>query len=147
MKISFKVKFVFENNPSKHLTYFVQEKDMLKAEEIAKLQLGQKGKDSITSTEITPLVLNDTIGKKGMTYTNFKDQISDDPRMTELAFMWMRGTKEARKGIEEELKKLFDPLDPKYTETAIKTLKLMASFVAIHDLRKYGTKHSLEGLN
>jgi hypothetical protein len=147
MKTSFKVKFVFEDNPEKHLTYFVQENDLQKAEEVAKEQLGQKGRDSITSVSITPLVLNDIIGKKGKVYENFKDQISDDPRMIELAFMWMRGNKAARKGIEAQLKGLFDPLDSDYTKQAISTLKLMASFVAYFDFSKYGKKHSLEGLN
>ena len=65
MKTSFKVKFVFENDESKSLTYFVQAKDMETARLEAVDFLGN-GKKSITSTEITPLVLNDTIGKKRM---------------------------------------------------------------------------------
>jgi len=146
MKTSFKVKFVFENDKIKHLTYFVSASDMIQAEKIAIKKLGQKGKDSITSTEITPIVLNDTIGKPGKEYKNFQDQIDDDPRITELAFMWMRGDKKTRKEIEEKIKILFDPLDPVYTRQAMNSMKLKASLVATLDLIKYGKKSDLEGL-
>jgi len=145
MKTSFKVKFVFENDNSKHLTYYVKETDMLKAEEVAKQKLGQKGKDSITSTEITPIVLNDIIGIKGKEYTNFKDQVNDDPRITKLAFMWARSDKKIRLEIEEKIKNLFDPIDPEYTQQAMNTLRFKASLAAMLDLVKYDKKANMEG--
>jgi len=119
---------------------------MIQAEKAARKKLGQKGKDAITSTEITPIVLNDTIGKPDKEYKNFQDQIDDDPRITELAFMWMRGNRKTRKEIEEKLKVLFDPLDPVYTRQAMNSMKLKASLVATLDLIKYGKKSDLEGL-
>ena len=83
----FKVKFIFDNDETKHLEYFVEASDIIDAENKAFQKLGTNGKEHKTGAEITPIVLNLTLGKPGKKYDNFKDQLSDDPKIN--IFIWL----------------------------------------------------------
>jgi len=136
----FNVKFIFDNDQSQHLEYFVEASDIIQAEEKAFLKLGDNGKKHKTSAEITPIVLNLTLGKAEKKYDSFKDQFSDDPHIAELSIRYLRGTKQIKEEIEKMLKKMFSPLPKEYQNQAITTLKMMVGLAACLDYAKYGDK-------
>ncbi len=134
----FNVKFIFDNDQTKHLSYYVEALDIIDAETKAFKKLGSNGQNHKTSCEITPIVLNLTIGKPDKKYDNFKDQIADDPKIIELAAMYLRGDQKIKDDIKMQLDKMFKPLGVEYQKQAITTLKAVVGIAAIHDLAKYG---------
>lgn len=136
----FKVTFFFNNDEKQHLEYFVEASDIVAAEKKAFEKLGSNGKKCKTSAEILPIVLDITLGKPGKKYENFKDQLADDPKMPELAFMYLRGGSKIRDDIKKELDKMFAPLGKEYQDQAMSTVIMMSSLAAIHDSEKYGKK-------
>lgn len=136
----FNVKFFFDNDKNQHLEYYVEASDVVAAEKKGFEKLGSNGKKHKTSCEITPIVLNVTIGKPGKKYESFKEQLGDDPKMPELAFMYLRGSQNIKDDIKKMLDKMFAPLGKEYQEQAIQTLKMMTGLAAIHDSQKYGEK-------
>ncbi len=138
--IHYDVKFIFDNDNSKHLSYYVEASDIIEAEKLAFKKLGTMGQNHKTSCEITPIVLNFTIGKPDKKYDNFKDQLADDPKIIELAGMYLRGDQKIKDEIKNKLDKMFKPLGNEYQKQAITTLKAVVGIAAIHDYMKYGKK-------
>jgi hypothetical protein len=140
----FNVKFIFDNDEKQHLSYYVEASDIIEAENKAFEKLGENGKKHKTAAEITPIVLNVTLGKPDKKYDSFKDQMADDPKIVELAFMYLRGSKIVKNDIEKALNMMFEPLGSEYQNQAIMTLKMIASLGACHDVQKYGKTKYLE---
>ena len=140
----FNVKFIFDNDNTQHLSYYVEALDIIEAENKAFEKLGENGKKSKTGAEITPIVLNLTLGKPDKKYKSFQDQMADDPKIVELAFMYLRGSKLVKNDIEKALNLMFSPLGEEYQKQAMSTLKMMSSLCACHDVKKYGKTKYLE---
>lgn len=140
----FKVKFFFENDDTKHLEYFVEASDIIDAEHKAFQKLGENGQKCKTGSEITPIVLNVTIGKEGKKYDSFKDQLSDDPKIIEISMMYLRGDQKVKDEIKKMLDEMFAPLGEQYQKQAISTLRMFASLGAVHDVQKFGKTKYLE---
>jgi hypothetical protein len=144
----FKVKFEFDNVKNETLTYYVEASDIIEAEKLAFERLGENGKKHKTGAEIMPIVLNLTLGKPDKKYASFKDQMADDPKIVELAMMYLRGDQKVKNEIKSMLDQMFKPLGKDYQNQAMSTLKMVASLGAIHDVKKYGkTKYLVDWLN
>jgi len=140
----FNVKFIFDNDQTQHLSYYVEASDIIEAENKAFQKLGENGKKHKTSAEITPIVLNLTLGKAGKKYKDFKDQFTDDPKIVELAAIYLRGSNNVKDEIKGLLDQMFAPLGPEYQNQAMTSLKMVAGFAACLDFAKYGKTPYLE---
>lgn len=140
----FNVKFIFDNDNTQHLSYYVEALDIIEAESKAFEKLGENGKKHKTSAEITPIVLNLTLGKPGKKYKDFKDQMADDPKIVELAAIYLRGSDTVKAEIKNLLDQMFAPLGAEYQTQALSTVKMVAGFAACIDFAKHGKTPYLE---
>ncbi len=140
----FNVKFIFDNDEKQNLAYYVEASDIIDAENKAFEKLGENGKKHKTSAEITPIVLNLTLGKPGKKYKDFKDQMADDPKIVELAAIYLRGADTVKAEIKNLLDQMFAPLGADYQNQALSTVKMVAGFAACIDFAKHGKTSYLE---
>ena len=140
----FNVKFIFNNDETQHLEYYVEALDIIEAEQKAFEKLGENGKKSKTSAEITPIVLNLTLGKPGKKYKSFQDQMSDDPKIVELSIIYLRGSDKVKNEIKNLLDQMFAPLGEVYQKQALSTLKMVVGISACMDFAKHGRTQYLE---
>lgn len=140
----FNVKFIFDNDQSQNLAYYVEASDIIDAENKAFEKLGENGKKHKTSAEITPIVLDLTLGKPGKKYKSFQDQMADDPKIVELASIYLRGSDTVKTEIKDLLDQMFSPLGPTYQKQALSTLKMVVGFAACVDFAKHGRSPHLE---
>lgn len=142
--IWYRVVFTFDNDESKTLSHYVQASDIIDAENKAFEKLGENGKAHKTGASITPIVLNVTLGRPDKKYDSFKDQMADDPKIIELAAMYLRGDQNIKDDITKALNAMFEPLGQEYQKQAIQTLKMVVGLCACHDVQKYGKTKYLE---
>ena len=140
----FNVKFIFDNDQTQHLSYYVEASDIIQAEKKAFQKLGENGKKCKTGAEITPIVLDLTLGKPGKKYKDFKDQMADDSKIVELAAIYLRGSDTVKAEIKNLLDQMFAPLGAEYQNQALSTVKMVAGFAACIDFAKHGKTPYLE---